>query len=178
MNKQDVLKQARSELELALLAAQAKFEQAVRQVCGYRISGSFSRRDQMRIMNLLVWSERYCIPLPQLLEFLVSKWAGRFASKKSGKRLGVRPATLAGEKSKQYLLEMLQRKYPEGEQVISYKAQQRLRAALMNESEEPVSDDPRRFVSDYQAQLKQIRENATAASKRFSRRRYRGNPYA
>src|SRR6266700_4834685 len=62
-----------------------------------------SLEDQLRLLTLTGWEQKYKVSIKWMLQQLVPFWKKRFARYQKGQGLGFRIATLVGKKSEQML---------------------------------------------------------------------------
>lgn len=135
---------------------------------------NFNRTDQMRLLNLFTWSERFHIPTREVLMFLLSMWKGKFGRNQRG--LGVRLSTLLGPASYAALKGWVAQRYPNGENVTTWKAEARLRITATFTGER-ADEDVSQYVEAYQATIQRTRNSAVRVSKKLQRRNFRDNPF-
>ena len=134
----------------------------------------FNRQDQLRLLNLKIWANKYKLPLEEILRLLLSVWMGKFkASRRKG--LVVPISTLVGKKSNDILLDYLAKKYPNRENITLRK--QDLVSKIIPEAELKEWDDPIRFVYEYKQHIKALRAGDAKIAAKFRRRHWRGNPW-
>lgn len=115
--------------------------------------------DQLRLMNLKVWSSRYQVPLKIVLQILTDHW-GKYGWGK-GSLLGVKIATFTGPKSRQIVEDQVLRLFPAKENEAGYKCEQAiLKSGLLKNTRwpDPVRERPDDFVASYKEKIRRARK--------------------
>jgi hypothetical protein len=158
-----------------------------------RVRFTFKRTDQVRLLKLYVWSQRYKLPVVQILDMLVPILRNRVVLKKKSYGLGVGVASLVGEGAERILQEEIKRYFP-GNQLISIwreaTREKQLAVERINATEGIVTRSEKEltllacpsveeYVRRYRCRATRHREENTVEQLRESRRkkRYRGNPW-
>jgi hypothetical protein len=83
---------------------------------------SFGRRlynlkhdDELRLLILYVWRDRYKVSIRWMLKFLIKIWSKKFSRFKIKSALGCRVATLVGNKSEEIIKEKIWKEFPNNE---------------------------------------------------------------
>lgn len=133
---------------------------------------NLKRPDQLRLLNLWIWSRRYHVSPAWVVKTLLGYWKGVY--KREGP-LGVRLAVLTGKTSREILQKQVERAYPNQENLKSWKSDQRLaynRFALVDKFQALAAKNPAQYLADYQEAVIAMREN-----KRKPTRPYRDSPW-
>lgn len=129
------------------------------------------RRDQLKLLNLLTWAERYSLSLEEILRVLLKVWRGKF----SNRGLGVSISTLTGVRSKQIILDYSARMYPGKENVAKRKAD--MQSSFLSQDTVMEYDDPVQFVNEYRARINRLKKADEVIARKFQRRRWRTSPW-
>jgi hypothetical protein len=148
-----------------------------------------SELDQARLTKLLVWSERYGVPVAYILETLLDHYysnlpkLSRDRARKS-KGLGVRVATLTGDVSLSILRSAIIRDFPEGSCLAAHKEREKERIAdLMDES---IPKKPKRvldypsleaFTDAYVRKIEVRRKGVQRIETKMKKLAWRNNPW-
>lgn len=139
-----------------------------------------SQEDQLRLLVLEGWEEKYRISLDWMLKQLVPYWRSRFTRYRKSKSMGVSIATLIGKKSEEFLRQRILEAYPDGENLLQWKMGEQARQWSVEWDNPPKKEDwenPREVITQYQKRMTvERRERKTWMAKR-KRRRYRNNPW-
>jgi len=150
--------------------------------------------DQMHLLKLQIWSEKYQVPVRYILDVLLEyygQWMKRF---KSARGLGVKIPTLTGQRSRKILLEKIAQDFPDGENKILYRRarqeeiiQSRLGLDTDEEDDLPTERrktvldfaNPRDYAKYYSQSIKATRNQyaKVLGDENNKRRPYRGNPW-
>lgn len=171
-NIEKAREEVKQQLNELLLTYSTSFTQVASEVVGRPLHFNFSRRDQLRILNLYTWAEKYHIPVDEILKVLLNVWSKRFVRRPRG--LGVAIGTLTGIRSKDILSEYVRKKYASRENIAKEKESKILE--LTPAEDELECTDPLSFITEYKSRLKSLRDNDNKLIEKFKRRRWRGNP--
>lgn len=165
-------------------------DKILREKLDRRIFGNPSLEDQMRLLSIRTWSQKYKVEPEFIVELLVPYWAKRFERKRidpsKPKGIGCRIATLCGDKSEEILVSELHRLYPEQEQIRIWKSREQekqLRQEELfseNESESKLSaDTPDKFIQKYRRRVITSRKEFQSKlnSGKLIKRRYPDSPW-
>lgn len=125
-----------------------------------------STLDQLRLLALRVWMEKYKVSLDYILQVVVpfcwSRTRGRYRSSRS---LGIRIATLVGQKSEKALREQIAKDFDQGEN-ISIANWERLQSILQARRVREDGDVQLRAktLSDYQSVQQYVKAYRTKIS--------------
>ena len=146
-------------------------------------------QDQLRLVKLKVWSERYSLPvtyiLLKLLEYHWSRLPKPQRDKaKASKGLGIRIATLIGSVSERHLKDCIFQDFPDGDHLVVFKEAERDRIVDLLEEELP--SRPKgvlwhktisNFIESYTRNLQSTQKTDSSYAKKLSKIPYRGNPW-
>ncbi len=153
-------------LELIILAWHSEVEKTLSEIKERHVRLSLNRRDQIRLLNLKVWTVRYRISLRSILDVLLAAWSKK---QYGGGLLGVRIATLCGVASRTILEKHVKELYPAGEQYASHRCESilsQLKPLKKSKWPDP-SRTPVHFIQYYRRQASQ---NQREFSKAFRSR--------
>lgn len=158
----------------------------------------FSASDQLRLLNLRLWSMIYYLPIVDILDLILPKLReqvdkhARCKRKGSRRGLGVRVAGLVGAGAEKILIERMGRWYPGGENIFAWQQRTRdeqLAAEGHEEKEGLVSkigglslldySDTGAFLAAYRKRVTRNQDKLFAEEDNKERRRkhYRNNPW-
>lgn len=144
--------------------------------------------DQLRLITLLVWAERYHVTLRYILRVLVNHYQ-RFLKKAHSMSLGVKIATLVGKHSEQVLREHIARDYQDKENVKEWRWRRRRKMLALRVGKDDGIDQRVRGLLDYptvKGFVKAYRNRVYDQRSEFDHeinstsnklRAYRGNPW-
>jgi len=165
-------KKSKDQLDEILLQKSEIFLKTCKDILGREIHVNISRQDQLRLLNLFAWSYKYSISLKELLEVIFKVWNGKFSR---GKGLGIAISTLTGKKSKEILLDYIKRNYQNQEHIKLFK--QTILDSILPETPIIEMDDPVDFILTYRARIEKLRSADRKLADKFTRRKWRGNPF-
>lgn len=158
-----------------------RFEREVSKLLKIPFTAHYTGRDRIRLLNLLVWSQRTKLSYSTILHVLMEYWSRRGFQSRNSRSLGVRPASLTGAKSWDLITRYLEERCPHNEQVVAWKhtERQRLAAVLLGEErvEATVLNDPSKFEAAYRRQIREQQKEAAVLQRKMRRRNYRDNPF-
>jgi hypothetical protein len=140
--------------------------------------------DELRLLTLAVWAERYKVSLEFVVTTLVTFWSKVVRAKARG-GIGVKIWTLVGKKSHEVLLEEIARQYPNKENEDEWRWKKRLQQVeanprgLVRVATVLDTDNVADFCKIYSKRMtRRGRLIDRATSSVLKRRRaYRGNPW-
>lgn len=125
-------------------------------------------KDRLRLVNLSVWSRRYCVSLEFTLEVLL-RYFHNVRTVNGRLTLGIAASSLTGPRARKVLQEAIHRTYPNRENY---------RAAAQSPPPPPIShlayNTPEEFVHAYGEAMHRRRQKASVTETASSRRRFRG----
>lgn len=136
--------------------------------------------DQLRLLTLEHWEEKYRVKLEWMLQQLIPYWRERYTKFRKGTGLGVSIATLTGRKSEERLRQRILETWPEGEQIESWRQRERERqvaAVLDHGNGREDWEDLKASLQKYQRRMASAREERRRLARELSRRNYRNNPW-
>src|SRR6185503_19950220 len=162
----------RSHLEYVLNKWQSKVETILSNYHKSNVRLRLKPDDRLRLLNLKVWCERYKVSPDWLVRFLVNYWRRRSPVK--GSIFSTRLSTFCGNVSRQAVELEMQRLYPNGENIKA--ARSAFKVAMLGMSIPRLRvKDSLKYVNEYRIQLEKTKKRL--GSKRFTRRRFRENPF-
>jgi len=164
---------AKHQLDEQLLKTQEYFIEEASKTLNKKIVVQYKRQDQLRLLNLISWSDKYSLPLSEILTVLLKVWGGKYKTK-STRGLGVAISTLTGPKSKQILLDYIKKQYSGGENIKLRK--QEILNGLLPVVDISQREDPMFFILNYKNSLKAERKKIADVEQKLKRRKWRGNP--
>ena len=173
MNLKEHRLEVKQQLEELLLRAQEYFIKEASFALDKKLVVQYKRQDQLRLLNLISWSEKYNLPLHEILTVLFKVWGGKYKTK-SSRGLGVVISTICGPKSKQILLDYIKKQYPGGEN--SKLRKQEIINGLLPALDVSQREDPMFFILNYKNSLKAERKKIEDVEQKLKRRKWRGNP--
>lgn len=139
--------------------------------------------DHVRLLNLIVWSQRYSVSLPWMVDQLCKHYANvrerlfRGQPKRDYITLGIRPAVLTGVRTRQAIEEVVRKTYPTGENVEMGRSDQRLLLlGQLGTVQLPRKGSIRNALSVYSQKIT-MRRRAEAVAGNHFQRAWRGNPW-
>jgi len=139
-----------------------------------------SLEDQLRLLVLTGWEEKFKISIAWMLKQLVPFWRGRFARYQKGSGLGFRIATLVGKKSEQMLQQRIAEQFPDREHLTRWRTKEQARQWSLAWDREPKVENwehPHEVILQYQRGMNRERRERKSWVRRRKRRRYRNNPW-
>lgn len=148
-----------------------------------------SDEDACRLTRLLVWSERYGVPLAYVLETLLLYHFSvlpkdRKIRAKQSKGLGLRVATLTGPVSLEVLQEALREDFLDEDNIAAHKEEEKERIADLLDDELPRKsrgvlqfESISRFTTAYEREIKRRRDGVTRLQRKMGKIKWRGNPW-
>jgi hypothetical protein len=153
------------------------------------------REDELRLLVLLTWKERYKVSVKWILKFLIPIWSSKFAKYKTKTSLGCRVATLVGKRSEEIIRERLDKEFPHQENIRDYKERERIRLVEKLSGESNIAnsrpakyfspiDAPTvdKFVDSYRKEIrcrknKKLKHKESYQLNLLKKKPYRTNPY-
>jgi hypothetical protein len=145
-------------------------------------------KDKLRLLRLRVWSMRYKISIPEILDLIVKPLRKKVRGRARG--LGLSIATLTGAVAEEILEDRIVERYPDGANISAWKETERDRQLLAEWLEEtdgmPVHDsvitllevgDVEDYTKAYATRIAAARKRNESELWRRRRKRYRGNPW-
>jgi len=128
----------------------------------------------VRLLNLRGAILKHRLPLSEILGILLSKY--RHGKGASSDRLGVSIKVLTGAAALRYLDSQVQKKFPNGEQIKSWRLrkQQAINSATFRVQ---LPANPEEFPERYLRALTEQRENTSRETEKRLLRRYRNSPW-
>lgn len=158
--------------ELIAMRFATRFEKTLRKL---GIVGFVNTPDSMvRLLNLRGAMLKHRLTLPEILEILFTKY--RTGKGAASNRLGVSLKVLTGQAAMKYLSFQVRKRYPNNEQVKSWRSRkiQILTAQSFNPELPETMED---FPEQYSEAISDHRERTARASERRRLRRYRNSPW-
>jgi hypothetical protein len=164
---------------------------------------SFNRRlynlkhdDELRLLTLYAWRDRYKVSIKWMLKLLIPIWSKKFARFKIKSSLGCRVATLVGKKSEEIIRERLWRDFPHGENKDNWRQTEQdkiIKSLGKNDSKTRKTKtrfanileapNPETFIKQYRRELKwkkstnNLNHNQNKQLKEIKQKQYRMNPW-
>jgi hypothetical protein len=141
-----------------------------------------SQEDELRLIRLLQWRERYHIGVGWMLRQLIPYWRQRFSQYSRHKQgLGVTISTLVGKKSEEIIKCKILLEFPDEQLRKAWQsAQQQIQWAEIWDSSENKKenwDQPGKAIAEYQRKISLERTERQRCQQKLQRRRYRNNPW-
>lgn len=141
-----------------------------------------SQEDQYRLLTLKMWERKYFVPIAFILSVLLPFWKKRLEEKKhhfSSKSLGVGIPTLIGKISEEILKKAIEKKYPNGENVLAWKVTQQEAYLKLQRLVTKKYTNIEDYIEEYQESCLRARKrnNRVIGSGKYTRRHYVGNPW-
>jgi uncharacterized SAM-dependent methyltransferase len=150
--------------------------------------------DQIRLLKLKMWSERYSVSIAYILSKLIPYFAklsakhSRRPQERVSKGIGTTISVLTGQAAEAFLQQAIEKEFPDGEHIIAWKETKRAECLLLIEKDEGdiTSRKPKSILqyptlaSFRRAYEKRITNNRRVADKlvrQLSRQPWRGNPF-
>lgn len=172
----------------------------IRVIVNEILQESFGRRlynlkhdDELRLLTLYAWRDRYKVTIKWILKTLIPIWHKKFARFKVRSALGCRVATLVGKKSEEIIREKLWRDFPHKENVKDWKQKEKQRilelvggrsnrrkARYESIVEAP---NPESFIKQYKREIKWQTSEMKMSSKnqkevsQLKHKNFRNNPW-
>lgn len=156
----------------------ARVELIAKKKFGVKFFGT-TKEDDIRLLRLAQWEEKYFVPLEWILQTLVPIWRAKF-SRHGHRGLGVRIPTLVGNKSEEILTREILRTWPDGQHIAQWRAKtQELQWAAERQGIRTREDweHPLKAARLYQQRMMREREKRKQFQRIACRRPYRGNPW-
>lgn len=137
------------------------------------------QEDQLRLLRLKQWEEKYAVSLRWMLKQLIPFWREKY-SKYSGKvGFGVTISTLVGKVSEEIILGKIWEQFPDGENKLQMKSvsQQYQWTRIWDAPRKESWDDPVEAIRKYQSRMLEERQDRKLWARKLCRRRYRTNPW-
>ena len=136
--------------------------------------------DQLRLLRLKQWEEKYRVPMEWILAQLIPFWREKYSKyQRSQGGFGVTVATLVGSVSEEVLRGKIKHMFPDGENLQRWRAREQLRqwTVVWDRRETRFSEDPVRAVREYRDVIQRERRGRKKWMKILAKRPYRGNPW-
>lgn len=144
--------------------------------------------DAIRLLRLRVWSVRYKVSVAYIIKRLVphyKKYASNFRRRYNDKGIGVTIAVLTGRMAEEKLREFISKDFPDGENTIEWKEDEKNRClALLNGDEVVGRPKPflhyrsvKLFITAYESRVQKMNRDLTKIEKKMSKQPWRGNPF-
>jgi len=173
MNLKKSQVEAKHNFEELLLRYTDEVLKEASEVLGRKIVIQVKRQDQLRLVNLITWCDKFNISLKELLTVLFKVWSGKYKSR-SVRGMGVAISTLCGPKAKQIVKDYIKKMYPNGENIELRK--QDILNELLPTIDISRRADPLFFIKDYKNYIKTERKKIEDVETKLKRRRWRTNP--
>jgi hypothetical protein len=134
---------------------------------------TLSRQDQLRLLNLKVWTERYRVPLTWILRVLLHEYFGEHR-RSYNRSIGLRVSSFTGRKAEKYLADRIAQEFPNWQLERQFLAERRQRL-LERHGAKPLKMTDLN-PSTYQQQMDERARLEESARKLFSRP-WRNNPW-
>lgn len=139
-----------------------------------------TERDAFRLLNWKVWTLRYHVSLPFILNTLLPVFQ-RFRKKQSfarKKTLGVTVAALTGPRAQQILEQAVLREFPNGENELMERSNLQMRMlGFPTANTASHQNGELQYLRDYAAESQKRRRAWADAQRLYRRRPWRGNPW-
>jgi hypothetical protein len=165
--------EAKQQFEQLLLKTTNEFTQDASKVLDRKIIIAVKRQDQLRLLNLLTWRDKFNLPVSEILAVVLKVWGNKYKGR-NPKGLGVAISTICGPKSKQIIKEYIKKQYPNGECIELRK--QELLNTLLPTIDVKRREDPLAFIKDYKNYIKMERKKIDDIEEKLKRRHWRTNP--
>jgi hypothetical protein len=138
------------------------------------------QEDEIRLLRLEGWEEKYKVPVEWILRQLVPFWREKYSkySKKVG--LGVTVATLTGKKSEEILQQRIAEEFPDGENIARWKVREQQRQwEIVSDRSNGREDwmEPGKTLKKYRTRMERERQERQTWATKTKKRRYRNNPW-
>jgi hypothetical protein len=138
--------------------------------------------EQYRLLTFRYWISKHKVSLEFIVQHVVKYWIKKYERPRKSRikiGVGVRLATLTGMVSEQILLKNINAEFPNEENVLDWRQQQRNKQIPIEISNISRGENPEDFVKNYLARVERKQRTAdwdVDKKKRF-KRNYRDNPY-
>jgi hypothetical protein len=156
--------------EQELTKALSELEQKPEHLCVLK----FSRDNWVRLLNLKVWSQKYCLSLQEILKVLLKGKFGKIRKTHRYATLGIVPAVLTGPSSQQTIEQYVKTQYPQQENFDSYREMQKRKILPVVCTGKPLTT--KNWVKEYGKHIEYKRQLIETGNKEF-RRPWRENPW-
>ncbi len=139
-----------------------------------------SKEDELRLIRLLQWRERYHVSISWMLGQLIPYWRGKFSQYSRHKQgLGVTISTLVGKKSEEIIQTKIAQEFPDEELIKRWQSaqQQKQWSEIFDGSRKEDWEHPAAAVAQYKRRIETERKERTACEQELRKRRYRTNPW-
>jgi hypothetical protein len=150
--------------------------------------------DELRLLTLYTWRDRYRVSIRWMLKFLIKIWSKQFSRFKVKSSLGCRVATLVGRKSEEIIRERIFREFPNGENKSTWQQAEKDRIVSLIQPRKDrrkkarftsilQAHNPQHFISKYKKEIKWKSREKNLSSrnqkqlKEVKNKQYRNNPY-
>jgi len=173
MDKREAFRKRLSATELQAMQFVRRVERALSKM-GIDVILDTKPETLVRLLNLRGAILKHRLPLSELLGILLGKY--RRGKGASSDRLGVSIKVLTGTSAMKYLDSQVQKKFPNGEQIKSWRLrkQQAINSATFSVQ---LPEHPEEFPERYLEALTVHREKASHEADRRLLRRYRNSPW-
>lgn len=193
MNIDQLAQLEKEELKGRAATFTEEVKKALEKIRGKRVYLQLKEQDQIRLLKLRVWAERYYVDVRYILTRLIPFWE-HFIVRRSktlkSEGLGVRVATLVGKKSQELLESFIQEDFPYGSAKLlrRHSEQDRmLRNLELNpdgiktacDSPRSIFDfyTPRVYVEYYRRRIRKQQKARERFVQQMQEKPYRGNPW-
>jgi hypothetical protein len=139
-----------------------------------------SSEDELRLLKLAQWRERYHASISWMLHQLIPIWRKKFSQYSRHRQgLGVSIATLVGKKSEEIIKIKILEEFPDQELHLRWRSalQQRQWNEIFDESKKEDWSNPAQAIARYKRRIEIEREERKAWEQRLRKRHYRNNPW-
>lgn len=154
-----------------------QFANEVKKQTGRSYFKAVSEIDQQRLLTLRNWMQTHKVSLAFIVKHVVVYWQKKFTHRTRFHKfgIGVGIPTVCGNVSEQILISAIAKEFPNEENVFAWKSSQK-QIRLLKPVKNVSGDD---FVERYirVMGIRQARNDYALASGKFTKRRYRGNPW-
>lgn len=150
--------------------------------------------DELRLLTLYTWRDRYKVSIKWMLKFLIKIWSKQFSRFRIKSALGCRVATLVGKKSEEIIREKLWKEFPNNENKSNWAQSEKDKIiSLIKPSKEKrkkvrytsllQAHNPQDFIRKYKKELKWKSKEKRLSSrnkkelKEIKNKCYRNNPW-
>lgn len=139
-----------------------------------------SEEDELRLLRLDQWREKYHVTLTWMLMELIPYWRKKYSQYGNGSGMGVTVATLTGEISERIIVSRIKEVFPDNQLERAWRAKEQ-----DSQWEEIFDrgrcredwDNPQIALRQYRNRILEERGERQKWQKKLSQRRYRGNPW-
>jgi hypothetical protein len=175
--------------------------QKIRSIVNEVLVEEFDRRlynlkadDELRLLTLFTWRDRYKVSVKYILKLLIPIWTRKFSRFRVKTSLGCRVATLVGNKSEEILRERIAHDFPNKENIQQYDSIERdkiIQYATRHENKNKAKREDEKslleykninsFIHQYKRDLRWKKKKSSSKSQKLleqvKTKQYRNNPF-